>query len=337
MIFSILNSACVAALYEGLASNFETARGMIRSGEVELRPAQDFDVVIPLAAVVSASMPLHSVYDAWKGRIRCFAPINGGIGPSLRLGLLSEDVLAHVRWLNTRVKDALQEGIAEGIALVPLAAKGLREGDDCHGRTPVSGAALIEEIEMRSKRGIRDEQVAEFVQASPSLFLNLWMAATKTMMKAAEGVDGSGVITAAGGNGREFGIQISSDPGRWYTAAAKPPEGDIGEHSPDMALGAIGDSAVVDCLGLGAMSSIDLRDGPAGDELGSFLVGYHPNFLPGPRHLGCTVFGGDPLFDGPAVSLGILDKEGARGRLGGGIFSVPASLRKAALIGAGLN
>lgn len=83
----ILNSASIAAVYEGLAPDFDTAVAMIAAGEIRLEPAQNHDVVTPLAAVVSASMPLHVIYDAWKGAARAYAPINGGARPSLRLGL----------------------------------------------------------------------------------------------------------------------------------------------------------------------------------------------------------------------------------------------------------
>ena len=249
----VLNSACVAAVYEGLARGFDEARGMIRAREIKMQPAQDHGVVVPLAAVVSASMPLHSVYDAWRGRIRCFVPINGGPRPSLRLGLCEEAVLDHIRWLNTVVRDVLQDGIGEGIGLVALAAEGLRAGDDCHGHTPAAGAALAQEIHGRSRKPV-PEDVATFLASAPSLFLNLWMAATKVMMRSAEGTPSSGLITAAGGNGREMGIQIAGIPGQWFTAVAQPPVGDLGDHPPKRALGAIGDSAIVDCFGLGAMA-----------------------------------------------------------------------------------
>ena len=145
---------------------------MILAGEILLKPAQDHDVVTPLAAVVSASMPLHTIYDAWGGRQRVYAPINGGSRPAMRLGLRSEAVLDHIRWLNTWFLDVLQNGIAEGIALVPLAAVGLIGGDDCHGRTPVAGAALAAELIDRTRSGITDDNALEFLHSSPSLFLN---------------------------------------------------------------------------------------------------------------------------------------------------------------------
>jgi len=213
----ILNSACVAAVWQGLAQGFDRAEAMIRKGEIEMKPAQDHDVVTPLAAVVSADMPLHTIYDAWRGQQRVFTPINAGSRPAMRLGLRSEAVLEHIRWLNTRFLDVLDKGLAEGIALVPLAVTGLMGGDDCHGRTPVATNALIAELKDRTTGGIEDEDALAFMTSSPSLFLNLWMAATKCMMKLAEGVERSSFVTAAGGNGREVGIQISGLPGRWFT------------------------------------------------------------------------------------------------------------------------
>tara|TARA_R110002167_G_scaffold32931_4_gene106368 strand:+ start:683 stop:1876 length:1194 start_codon:yes stop_codon:yes gene_type:complete len=332
----ILNSACVAAVYEGIAKDFDQAEAMIMAGEIELKSAQDHDVVTPLAAVVSASMPLHTVYDAWRGLQRVYAPINAGSRPAMRLGLRSEAVLEHIRWLNTRFLDVLQNGMAEGIALVPLAVCGLLGGDDCHGRTQVATSALVAELKDRTKGAIADENALEFMASSPSLFLNLWMAATKCMMKLAEGIDGSSFVTAAGGNGRDAGIQISGLPGRWFTVPADPPKGKFEiDLPPGRALGAIGDSAVIEAFGLGAMA-IDLSPAQK-TALGAYLpgdsearstglsVGTHPYFRSLQLRLGSTARGAVAAGAGPFIGLGILDRLGQAGRLGGGIYDMPVA------------
>ena len=73
-------------------------------------------------------------------------------------------------------------------------------------------------------------------------------------MLAANGITGSSLITGMGGNGIRMGLQIAGLPGRWFTELASPPNGEIQENlSLDRRLGAIGDSAVVEALGLGAM------------------------------------------------------------------------------------
>lgn len=330
----ILNSACVAAVYEGLARDFDQAEAMILDGEILLKPAQDHDVVVPLAAVVSASMPLHTVYDAWRGKQRVYAPINGGSGPSMRLGLRSESVLDHILWLNTRFLDVLRNGLAEGIALVPLAVTGLAGGDDCHGRTPIATEALVKELKDRSPNGINDEDVLEFMATSPSLFLNLWMAATKIMMKLAEGIEGSSFVTAAGGNGREVGIQISGLPGQWFTTPASVPNGKFDVDLPaDRALGAIGDSAVVEAFGLGAMATdfnLAHKEGLAAylprdakARTSGLSVAAHPEFRALGVHLGSSARGAVAQGSGPMIGLGILDREGLAGRLGGGLYDMP--------------
>lgn len=331
----ILNSACVAAVYEGIARDFDQAEAMIMAQEIELKPAQDHDVVTPLAAVVSASMPLHTIYDAWRGLQRVYAPINAGSRPAMRVGLRSGEVLEHMRWLNTRFRDVLQGGIAEGIALVPLAVIGLLGGDDCHGRTHVATSALMAELKDRT-RGAVDDDALEFMAASPSLFLNLWMAATKCMMKLAQGIEGSSLITAAGGNGREVGIQVSGLPGRWFTVPADPPKGRFDIDLPqDRALGAVGDSAVVEAFGLGAMA---IQLSPTQKEnFASYLpddsqarsaalsVGSHPYFRALDVRLGSTARGAVASGAGPIIGLGILDRLGKAGRLGGGIYDMPVA------------
>jgi len=332
----ILNSACVAAVWQGLAKDFDQAEAMIRAREILLKPAQDHDVVTPLAAVVSVDMPLHTVYDAWRGQQRVYAPINAGSRSAMRLGLRSEAVLEHIRWLNTRFLDVLEKGIADGIALVPLAVIGLVGGDDCHGRTPVAAQALMAELKDRTPGGITDDDALAFMDSSPSLFLNLWMAATKCMMKLAEGIDGSSFVTAAGGNGRDVGIQVSGLAGRWFTLPADPPKGafDV-DLPPDRALGAIGDSAVVEAFGLGAMA-IDLSPeqkkglgaylpGDAQARMSGLSVGAHPYFRALDVRLGSTARGAVAQGTGPMIGLGILDRLGEAGRLGGGIYDMPVA------------
>lgn len=332
----ILNSACVAAVWQGLARDFDQAEAMIGAGEIVLKPAQDHDVVTPLAAVVSADMPLHTIYDAWRGQQRVFAPINAGSRPAMRLGLRSEAVLEHIRWLNTRFLDVLEKGLAEGIALVPLAVIGLMGGDDCHGRTPVAASALIAELKDRTPGGITDQDALEFMDCSPSLFLNLWMAATKCMMKLAEGIDGSSFVTAAGGNGHDVGVQVSGLPGRWFTIPADPPKGAFDVDLPqDRALGAIGDSAVVEAFGLGAMAielSPEQKRGlgaylpdNAQARMSGLSVGTHPYFRTLDVRLGSTARGAVAQGSGPVIGLGILDRLGLAGRLGGGIYDMPVT------------
>jgi hypothetical protein len=184
----ILNSACVAAVFEGLARDFDQAEAMIRAGEIRLEPAQDHRSVTPLAAVVSASMALHRVSDASDPSLQAYAPLNGGMRPAMRLGLRSEAVLEHIRWLNGPWAELLANGLDRPIEVIPIAADALRQGDDCHGRTPVGTKILMAQFERRLADDAIDANARDFIDNSPPLFLNLWMAASKCLMLRAAGV-----------------------------------------------------------------------------------------------------------------------------------------------------
>ena len=342
----ILNSACVAAVFEGLCDDFDQAESQVSSGEIILKPAQDHQVVVPLAAVVSASMPLHRIQDRKNPGFSIYTPINGGSRPALRTGQRSNAVLQHIRWLNQLFADFLRKGAGDAIPLIPIASAGLREGDDCHGRTATSTRQLVARI----KSGYVDRypgtapapDILEFMETSPSLFLNLWMAASKIMMMAASGIQDSSFVTAMGGNGVDVGIQIAGLPGRWFTLPAQPPQGKFDLDVPTIrALGAIGDSAVVEGFGLGAMV---VRLSP---EQGRVFADYlptgfeqrclqlpiieHPGFQELGIRLGLTARSVAEWGEGPIVGLGILDNMGELGRLGGGICDIPASLFREAL------
>jgi len=333
----ILHSACVAAVFEGVAENFDQAEAMIVSGEIQLKPAQDYSVVTPLAAVVSSKMPLHRVVDLTDKNNTGFAPINGGSRPAMRLGLCSKTVLEHIKWLNGPFADLLESGLSEAVELIPVAVAALKQGDDCHGRTPAGSRQMMKVVEENTTHGNFDSQTREFIDSSPSLFLNLWMAASKCIMMRATGVAGSSFVTAIGGNGVDAGIQISALPGFWFQAAASPPTGRFDlSLPPERALPAIGDSAVVEGLGLGAMAihlsplqQNNLKDFLPMDYLtrrDDLMCGTHPGFSELDCKFGLTARAAASHGHGPVIGLGILDLLGKQGRLGGGIYDMPSAV-----------
>jgi hypothetical protein len=341
MAAPIMNSAAIAAVYEGWAQSLDQAEAMIRARELRLEPAQDYGVVAPLAAVVSPSMLLQVVADRNDPARVAWSPINGGSGPAMRLGLREMKVLDHVHWLNGPLAEVLRRGLTRPVPLLPIADHALSQGDDCHGRT----AAGTRELVARLAPDFGDDEAAAraraFLDASPSFFLNLWMAAIKCMMMAAQGIAGTSVITASGGNGVEFGIGVGGLPGRWFMVPAEPPRGALPADRTDASsLGAIGDSAVVDTMGMGAMAlscAPETAKALAGFlpfdalQLPDTLLGAaHPGLAKTKRAVGLaarTVLSANKT---PIVSLGILDKSGREGRVGGGVYRPPLSVFAAA-------
>ena len=338
----ILNSAVVASVYEGLAADFDEAETRIRAGEITLHPAQDFQVVTPLAAVVSASMAMQVVVDTKRPSRTAFSPINGGSSAAARLGLRSQAVLENLRWLNGPFADLLSRSLDTPVPLMPLARDGLGAGDDCHGRTPAASAAFAKLTSQKFGTGDAADRARRFLSGASFFFLNLWMAASKCMLSAAVGVSKSSLVTTATANGAETGIQLAGMPGRWFTTRADPPKGHLeNDMPPERALGAIGDSAIVDALGLGAMVMAHAPEQQKnllsfmpknGLELPRrLLAAEHPGFRPLTVWVGTTARAVVACGDTPVVSLGILDVEGIVGRLGGGIYRPPLSLYETAL------
>ena len=171
MAEAMVNSAVMAILYEGWASNAELAREMLLTGDVTLKPAQDLRAAVPLASVLSPSMSVMVVTDENNPRLRAVSTINGGMKHALRLGLCNPAVLDHLRWLNGSFSEALRQALPEeGISLIPIADFGLSEGDDCHGRTLASTVRLLEQLK-RSLTGIAEaRQVIGYITNTPPFF-----------------------------------------------------------------------------------------------------------------------------------------------------------------------
>ncbi|WP_035692292.1 DUF1116 domain-containing protein [Azospirillum halopraeferens] len=333
----ILNAAAAALVFEGEAGDFDTALALVHDGAVELRPAQDAGVVTPLASVVSRSTWLQVVEDAAGDGPLAFAPLNEGGGPALRFGLAGPAVVERLRLLRDTVGPALAAALTDPVDLLPFARHGLAHGDDLHGRPHAATARLTADLAPRLPGA-----AADFLRTADQFFLNLWMAACKRMMLAADGVPGAALVTAAGGNGIDMGIRLSGTPaGRWFTAPAEAPRGgpDIGPPRPR--LPAIGDSAVIDAAGFGALAfdaAPDLRRDLGAEDLGvaamqdRLLLVMHPALG---RRVGldaaAVVRSGLP----PPVCLGALDAAGEAGLVGRGIARHPLACHAAAVAALG--
>lgn len=334
----ILHSACLAAMLEGWAKDPDEAETLIAAGKITLQPAQDHEVVTPLAGVVSPSTQLAVVTDARDPRRRFYTPLNEGQTQALRLGKRDPAILDHLRWLNGDGAKAFAASLREPVALLPIADRALQDGDDCHGRTLSASAQLADLLAARSA----PQAVLDFVRASPAFFLNLWMAASALMMRAADGVAGASLVRAAAGDGTAFGIQVAGLPGRWFTAPATPPQGPIDAAAAGAAgVGAIGDSAVVDCFGLGGMAMAfapavraNLEKhlpADAAKRPDVLLAEPHPRLPLSRAHVALTARRVAASGKTPLVTLGIIDRDGLRGRIGGGIYEAPLSVFTAAV------
>jgi len=339
----VKSSALMAICHEGWADDVEAADRLLRSGGVRLEPAQDHAAAIPLADVLSPGMPVLVVEDAGGSGLCAYSTINGGNGPVMRVGLRDQAVVERLHWIRDVFAPQLSQALQGGsIDMIDVADQALMAGDDCHGRT-VAGSLIIRDLLLeKAPASCISEDARAFLDTSAAFFLNPWMASLKLMARAAEGVDGSGYVTALGGNGKQFGLQISAQPRRWFVVPATAPfipgRADLLAHSS----GAVGDSAIVDAFGCGAMAArayapqtwerveqvCHERDQVFPTEL---LKEIHPAFHRAHAlRTGLSVAHVQALGQTPVISIGVLDLAGRQGRLDGGILFSPKAPFEAA-------
>jgi hypothetical protein len=310
----VRNAAAAALVFEGVAGTRDEALRMIANGMVALKPAQDQGVATPLAAVASRSMWAAIVEDKTTGTRR-YSQLNEGNGlDAQRFGTDSAGVADRLRAIHGQAGRALTALFGAPIPLLPIALAGLAGGDELHGRVGI-GSARLKEI--GSERLGAKHPAMLYLNGTPLVFLNVWMAAVAVMLAAGEGIEGSALVTGAGGNGVEFGIRLAGAPSEWRSGPAAPPGG--------LGLPAIGDSALIDALGLGALA-LDAAPQLAAD-LGVSpvtlpLAGFHPGLS---RAIGLDARQIATSGSLPPVCLAALDPEGQRGMIGRGLSYHPAA------------
>ncbi|MEF7616616.1 DUF1116 domain-containing protein [Aquincola sp. MAHUQ-54] len=310
----VRQAAVQALIFEGLAADVPTAHALLAIGEARLAPAQDHGVVTPLAQVVSASMPMAVVGD---GRQTAWAPLVEGPPPALRFGTLDAGALDRLRAITTLGLERLAPLLRQQpVALGPVIEHALGEGDECHGRTGVANQALLAQL-----ASLADSDRV-LLAGSPGFVLTILMAAAACQLRGrTQG------IAAVGGNGLRFGLRLHGEPA-WHSVPATPPQGlRLPGHAATTALGAIGDSAVLDFCGLGGQA---LAAAPAlCDEWRAVL----PADLPQRRAAVVDEASGvvDPARAAhhrlaPLVNLAILDAAGEAGLIGRGCFAPDLAL-----------
>ncbi|WP_315927338.1 DUF1116 domain-containing protein [Mesorhizobium sp. SP-1A] len=333
------NSLAFACVYEGWAKTWEEADALVLSNDIELGAGQDFAVLLPLAGVASPSMALIEVSSSTAPAISAWSVLNEGGSCASRLGLRNMELPAHHAWLNGPFADWLAALFTEPMELYPLLTEAIRNGDDGHAAVSAGSMAMVEALSRRTDRPI-PSAISTFVNTNTSFAINIWMAMAAAVLGQAAGTVDSTVVVQAGGNGFQYGLKLARSPKRWFKMEGPRPTGNLdpGRQERLPARG-IGDSAVIDFLGLGGQ--LIGEKSPIFQGLRHVLPHRHIER----RHLfKCATLSG--LGDltggvdaqavvssgqGPVVLLGMLDPEGRDGRIGGGMIEVPVALFARAL------
>ena len=334
-----LEAAC---LFEGWAESRDEAGRLLASGEVALSPGNEHQHVGAMTGVCSPSMPVWVVEDE-ASKTRAYSTLNEGPGRALWFGVGDDEAVERLRFFRDELGPLLARLIERqgGIDVFALAAQGLQMGDELHMRSQATGALLLRQL-LPGFAALGGERSARFVAGNHHFFLSLTMAAAKCASLAATGVAGSSVVNVIARNGTDMGLQVAGLPGRWFTAPAAPVEDALLREGYSDEDGArdVGDSAVIECVGLGGMAVAaspavagffagNARDAAARTELMSqiTLARSRRFLIPALDSLGAPV-GIDArlvaeLEVAPQVTTGVLHASSGAGQIGAGVAHQP--------------
>ena len=336
-----------ALVYEGLAKDEQEAAELAASGEIEFAPCHHYHAVGPMAGIISPSMPVFIVKNETFGNV-AYATQNEGLGRVLRYGAFGPDVYERLRWMEKVLYPTLKaaiESIEGGIDLRALISQALHMGDECHNRNRAGTSLFLRAITPAIIRTCPDReraaQVFEFIDKNDHFFLNLSMPAGKAMTEAAEGIEGSTIVTVMARNGTDFGIRLAGMPDRWFVAPAGKVKGlYLPGFSEEDANPDIGDSTITETAGFGgfAMAAAPaiarFVGGTPQDALEATLEMYEICYT---EHEHFTIpalnFRGTPLGIDvrriaetgilPRLNTGIAHKEPGIGMVGAGVLRAP--------------
>ena len=344
------------SVFEGWAPDLKTASRLAEIDSFEFQPNHHFDAVGPMTGMTTLSQPLMVVENRTFGN-RAYCAINEGLGKVMRFGGNDAEVLVRLRWIRDDFGPALGRAIrkAGGLPLKSLMARGLAMGDEMHQRNVAcSGLTLRALAPALAETSINSKSLSRalaFIAGNDQFFLNIAMAAGKSITDPANGIEGSSIVTAMSRNGTSFGIRVSGTGNAWFTAPVEMPEGlyfpgySEKDANPD-----IGDSAIVETIGLGgfAMGAAPAVAGfvgagaasEAGDftlRMGEITATSNPEWtIPAMDYLGVPTGIDIRLVVetglSPTINTGIAHREPGIGQVGAGVVRAPMGCFRQALV-----
>ena len=242
-----------ACLFEGWARSETEAKRMLESGEVKVEAAFDYATNGSGYGIITRSVPLLIVEDRQTGGVAGLFPAEGKYGGGFcGWGIYTEEIAANLRWLGDELFPPLVDVIkdAGGFAMRDLFHEALRMGDELHSSQKAIDALFTRAIIPYVLKCRNRDDLLEYFAGTARFTHNFGQASSRALLLGLEKQGVRNLMTAAGGNGVEYGIKID---GEWKVAPSPMIVG------PYVTPGArkenqlpwIGDSSVVECRGWG--------------------------------------------------------------------------------------
>lgn len=346
-----------AAVFEGWVSGREELERKLKEKAILLRPNYSLGSVGAMCGVISPSMPVVVTENQPFGN-RSWTTFNEGKGNVIWMGAYDRATIERLRWMRDVLGPTLKKALrfaGEGIDIFQIVAEGIQMGDEVHARSAACTLLLQRKLTPlllqtdADKRTIQD--VLGFLAGNNHSFLSLTLTACKVAADAAHGIPGSTVVTAMSRNGVDFAVRVGGAPDRWFVAPTAPMDEAIyysGYTAADAA-GDIGDSAIVETVGLGGLV-IGAAPGISSFVGGSvaharkamvamraICVASNPKFSPSamdfmPGPIGIDVRKVVRTGVAPIIDTGVLHKASGVGQIGTGIARAPIEAFRRALL-----
>jgi hypothetical protein len=249
-----------AIVFEGLAKDLDEAAEVAASGTIVFSPCHEHQSVGSMAGVTSASMYVHIVHNETHGNY-AYTNLSEQLAKILRMGANDQSVIDRLVWMRDVLGPMLKEAVelTGPIDLRLMLAQAIHMGDEAHNRN-IAGTVLLFQalapgLLQSSFTTDQKKEVFDFIASSDYFSGPTWMATAKAALDAANGVQGSTIVTAMARNGVEFGIRVAGLPGQWFTGPAQKVVGPMfaGYKPEDSGLD-IGDSAITETFGFGGFA-----------------------------------------------------------------------------------
>ncbi|WP_217922426.1 DUF1116 domain-containing protein [Miltoncostaea oceani] len=303
------NAVTGACILEGWASGPQEAADLVARGGVRLAPAHSLEAAGAMCGVISPSMACWAARDEIGGGVG-YSPFNDGPGDAFWLGVGSPEAIRRQRLMADEVAPGFAAALrAEGpIDALALCAQGIAMGDDCHMRHQATTMLLLRQVlpAMAEHAPAAVLPTARLLGGNGHFALTVTIAAARAALAGIRGIPASSLVVFISRNGTDAAVQIAGLPDRWFTFPA-PLVGDPlyrPGFSDDDAAPDIGDSALVECAGLGGAASA------ASPGVAAFLGGGLQDAIERTRRMGDICIGRSerlriPTLDGEGTPLGV--------------------------------
>lgn len=249
-----------AVLFEGWANDEKTADELLLSGKIKVDSAFNYNTVGSGTGIITKSTPLLVVEDKTTKRKAGVFPHEGKFGGGFcGWGVFSKEIAANLNYMRDELFKSVCGKLHEigGIPLKPFISQSLCMGDENHSNQTAVDAIFIRELLPLLLECSNYNEIISYFVLSKRFFHNFGQAACRSGLVSAEGIEWSSMVTAAGGNGVEYGIMVAGLPGEWFTAESPMIKGKymVEKACVENQLPWIGDSSVVECAGLGGILS----------------------------------------------------------------------------------